>query len=114
MAVRIKHSDVVFKVAEYVKSRIAEKITLDEIAEYVSLSKSYLSRIFKEETGESLSVYINKIRIEKAKLMLLDNDCALVDVASLCGFEDQSYFTKVFKRLVGVSPKRYRESRGNI
>ena len=46
--------------------------------------------------------------------MLLDNGCPLVDVASLCGFEDQSYFTKVFKRLVGVSPKRYRESRGNI
>lgn len=110
----IKHSDVVFKVAEYVKNRFAEKLSLDEIAEYVSLSKSYLSRIFKEETGESLSSYINKVRIDKAKLMLLDNGCPLVDVASLCGFEDQSYFTKVFKRLVGVSPKRYRESRGNI
>ena len=110
----IKHSDVVFKVAEYVKNRFAEKLSLDEIAEHVSLSKSYLSRIFKEETGESLSSYINKVRIDKAKLMLLDNGCALVNVASLCGFEDQSYFTKVFKRLVGVSPKRYRESRGNI
>ena len=110
----IKHSDVVFKVAEYVKNRFAEKLSLDEIAEHVSLSKSYLSRIFKEETGESLSSYINKVRIDKAKLMLLDNGCPLVDVASLCGFEDQSYFTKVFKRLVGVSPKRYRESRGNI
>lgn len=110
----IKHSDVVFKVAEYVKNRFAEKLSLDEIAEHVSLSKSYLSRIFKEETGESLSSYINKVRIDKAKLMLLDNGCALVNVASLCGFEDQSYFTKVFKRLVGVSPKRYRESRGHI
>lgn len=111
---QIKHSDIVFKVAEYVKNHFAEKITLDEIAEYVSLSKSYLSRIYKEETGESLSVYINKVRIDKAKLMLLDQNCALVDVASLSGFEDQSYFTKVFKRLVGVSPKKYRESRGNI
>lgn len=111
---QIKHSDVVFKAAEYIKSRFADKITLDEIAEHVSLSRSYLSRIFKEETGESLSAYVNKVRIDKAKLMLLDKDCALVDVASLCGFEDQSYFTKVFKKLVGVSPKRYRESRGNL
>ncbi len=111
---QIKHSDVVFKAAEYIKSRFADKITLDEIAEHVSLSRSYLSRIFKEETGESLSAYVNKVRIDKAKLMLLDKDCALVDVVSLCGFEDQSYFTKVFKRLVGVSPKRYRESRGNL
>ncbi|MGI5895932.1 MAG: helix-turn-helix domain-containing protein [Oscillospiraceae bacterium] len=110
----IKHSDVVFKAAEYVKNHFAEKITLDDAAAYVCLSKSYLSRIFKEETGESLSSFINKVRIDKAKLMLLDNDSALVEVASECGFEDQSYFTKVFKRQVGVSPKRYRESRGNI
>jgi len=110
----IKHSDTVFKAAEYVKEHFSEKITLEEIAGYVSLSRSYLSRIFKEETGESLSAYINKVRIDKAKLMLLDNNCALIDIAGLCGFEDQSYFTKVFKRQVGVSPKRYRESRGNI
>ena len=111
---KIKHSDIVFKVAEYIKAHFSEKITLDEIAEHVALSKSYLSRIYKEETGESLSSYMNKVRIDKAKLMLLDNCCSLVEVSCLCGFEDQSYFTKVFKRLVGVSPKRYRESRGNI
>lgn len=110
----IKHSDVVFKAAEYVKNHFAEKITLDDAAEYVALSKSYLSRIFKEETGESLTGFINKVRIDRAKLMLLGNETALIEVASQCGFEDQSYFTKVFKRLVGVSPKRYRESRGNI
>lgn len=110
----IKHSDVVFKASEYVKDHYAEKISLEDAAAYVALSKSYLSRIFKEETGESFSAYINKVRIDKAKLMLLDNGTPLVEVASECGFEDQSYFTKVFKRLVGVSPKRYRESRGNI
>ena len=109
----IKHSDVVFKAAEYVKRHYAEKISLDGIAAYVSLSKSYLSRVFKEETGESLTAYINRIRIDRAKLMLLDEDCSLADAAARCGFEDQSYFTKVFKRLSGSSPKRYREGRGN-
>lgn len=107
----VKHSDVVFKVMEYVKNNFSKKITLDDVARHVFLSKSYLSRIFKDETGISLSHYINKVRIEKSKLMLTDHSTSLVDVASLVGFEDQSYFTKVFKKMVGVSPKAYRENR---
>ena len=85
---------------------------MDEVARHVYLSRSYLSSLFKEETGMSLFTYINRVRVEKSKLFLLDKDVALVDVASLCGFEDQSYFTKVFKKETGMSPKKYRDSRG--
>ena len=109
----IRHANVVFKVAGYVKAHFAEKITLDDVAGYVALSKPYLSRIYKEETGESLSSYINRVRVEEAERLLLGSAVSLVEVSGLCGFEDQSYFTKVFKRQTGVSPKRYRESRGN-
>ena len=111
---QVKHSDVVYKVMEYVKANFAKKISLDDIARHVYLSRSYLSSIFKEETGQSLFSYINQVRIEKSKLYLLDNAVGLVDVAALCGFEDQSYFTKVFKKATGVSPKKYRDSRGNV
>lgn len=62
----------------------------------------------------NLSSYINAVRVEKSKSLLLDNSIRLVDVANLCGFEDQSYYTKVFKRIVGVSPKRYRDCRGKL
>ena len=110
----VKHADVIFKVGEYVKSNYASKITLDDISNYVYLSKSYLSKIFKEEMNSSLTAFINNIRIEKSKAMLTDNSLTLVEVASLAGFEDQSYFNKVFKKTVGISPGKYRELRGRI
>ncbi len=111
---QVKHSNVVYKVMEYVKANYSQKISLDDIARHVYLSRSYLSSMFKEETGESLFSYINKVRVEKSKLFLLDNAISLVDISSLCGFDDQSYFTKVFKKFTGVSPKKYRDSRGKI
>ena len=109
---QVKHSDVVHKVMDYVKSNYSKKITLDDVARHVYLSRSYLSSIFKEETGDSLFAYINRVRIDKSKMLLLDSAVNLVDVASLCGFDDQSYFTKVFKKATGVSPKKYRDTRG--
>ncbi len=111
---QVKHSDIVYKVMEYVKRNYASKISLDDVSKHVYLSRSYLSSVFKEETGYSLFNYINRVRVEKSKLYLLDNTISLVDVAALCGFEDQSYFTKVFKKATGISPKKYRNSRGNI
>lgn len=109
---QVKHSDVVYKVMEYVRRNFSRKISLDDIAGEVYLSRSYLSSLFKEETGQSLFAYINHVRIEKSKQMLLDDTASLADVANLCGFEDQSYFTKVFKKAVGISPKKYRDTRG--
>ena len=109
---RIKHIDAVYKAMEYVRANYDKKMTLDEIARSAYLSRAYLSSIFKEETGESLSAYINRVRIEKSKVLLMDKDVSLIDIANLCGFEDQSYFTRVFKKTVGVSPKKYRDSRG--
>lgn len=107
----VKHSDTVYKVMDYIRTNYYNKISLDDIAQYVNFSKAYLSRIFKEETGENISAYINRVRIEKAKLLLSDQRCSLVDVANLTGFEDQSYFTKVFKSVAGISPRKFKESR---
>lgn len=109
---QIKHNDAVRKVMDYVKRNYAKKLTLEEIARNAYLSRAYLSSIFKEETGESLSSYINRVRIDKSRSLLLDPSISLVEVANRCGFEDQSYFTRVFKRITGVSPKRYRDSGG--
>ena len=111
---RIKHIDAVYKTMEYVRANFDKKLTLDEIARNAFLSKAYLSSIFKEEIGESLTNYINRVRIEKSKILLLDKEVSLIDIANLCGFEDQSYFTRVFKKMVGISPKKYRDSRGVV
>lgn len=110
----VKHSDIMYKIMQYVKANYDKKITLDDIAGHVYLSRSYVSSMFKEEMGEGLFTYVNRVRVEKSKVLLLNESVSLVNVGGLCGFEDQSYFTKVFKSIVGVSPKKYRDCRGKI
>lgn len=110
----VKHVDIIYKAIDYIKEHFSEKLSLDDVAQHVHLSKSYLSRIFKEELNSTFTSYTNKIRIEKSKEYLLNHDLSLTDIALLTGFDDQSYFTKVFKKATGVSPGRFREQRGKI
>lgn len=109
-----KHSDLIKRVIGYIRKNYMNKISLNDISEYTKLSVSYLSKVFKEQTNENLSAYINQVRIESAKLFLLDNSIPLVEVSYLSGFEDQSYFSKVFKKLTSVTPGKYRDKKGNI
>ena len=76
------------------------------------MSPTYFSKLFSEEMGCRFTAYLNKVRVEKSKLLLKGSGIPLVDIAGLVGYEDQSYFTKVFKRVTGVSPGKYRESGG--
>ena len=107
---QVKHSDVVFKTTNYVKRNCSEKLSLDSLAREVFLSKSYLSSIFKKETGMSLTAYITKVRVEKSKKMLIEENSSLAHISGQCGFKDQSYFTKVFKKETGISPKKFRNN----
>lgn len=74
----------------------------------VYLSPAYFSRVFKKEMGTTFNSFLNEVRIEKSKSLLRNNDLKMVDIALRVGFESQSYFTKVFKKLTGVSPLQYR------
>jgi len=108
----VKHVDVIYKAVDYVKRNYMKKITLEEVAFHVHLSPSYFSKIFKDELKHNFNTYLNNVRIDMSKKLLLDESITLVDVSNLVGYEDQSYFSKVFKKMVGISPGRYRESRG--
>ncbi len=108
----IKHSDIIHKATSYIKKNFQNKISLEDISSEVHLSKSYLCKVFKDEMQQNLSCYINKIRIEFSKQLLLHNDFSIVEIAAMSGFENQSYFTKVFKKQIGTSPGRFREARG--
>ncbi len=110
----VKHVDVIYKAIDYIKRNYMRKISLKDVADQVLLSPSYFSKLFKDEMNCNFNHFLSQVRIERSKTVLLDNSIPLVDVAFLMGFEDQSYFTKVFKRMTGVSPGRYRESRGQI
>ena len=106
--VQTARADTINKIKEYVSANYSKKLTLDDIARRVFLSSSYISGIFRAETGKTLSSYINEVRIEKSKALLCETPLSLLDIALLCGFEDQSYFSKVFKTIEGVAPKDYR------
>lgn len=109
-----KHFDIMHKAHAYLRTHYAEKMTLEEIARSVYLSPSYFSRVFKQEQGCTFREYLTAYRLEKGKSLLLDKGLRIADISVMVGFEDQSYFTKVFRRLVGMSPNKYREANGRL
>lgn len=109
---QVKHVDIIHKVVDYIRENYMKKISLDDVARHVYLSKSYLSKIFKDEVNCSFTNFVNSIRVDKSKELLLDNGVSLADIATLVGFDDQSYFTKVFRKTTGVSPGQFRKSGG--
>ena len=108
----IKHADAIQGAMQYVRENYQNKLSLDETAERVNLSPSYLSKLFKKELNQNFNAYLNQVRVEKSKNYLLNTDIPLIDIAGMCGFEDQSYFSKVFKKFTGSSPGKFRENRG--
>lgn len=72
------------------------------------LHPSYFSTVFKNATGLSFKEYLNKVRIEESKILLQNTDFSIIDIAVAVGFEDQSYFSKVFKKYTGTTPKQFR------
>jgi AraC-like DNA-binding protein/ligand-binding sensor protein len=110
----IRHASALRKAERYIWEHYTHKVSLQEIAEASGLSAPYFSTIFKEEMGENLSSYLNRIRVEKASRMLTETDLSLSEVAGACGFEDQSWFSKTFKHYTGVSPGKYRGQGGGM
>lgn len=104
------NADALFKVRRYVRQHLAEKISLDDVAEHVHLSRSYVSSMFHQQTGEGLFEYIQRLRLERACELLRETDEPLCDVAALCGFEDQSYFTRAFRKAHGLTPGAFRRA----
>lgn len=92
----------------YIQSNYSRKISLTSVAEHVGLSSGYLCRIFKEETGVSINAYINNLRMTRAGELLKGKNSYIKEVAVSVGFEDQLYFSRLFKRYYGVTPSEYR------
>ncbi|CAG7615506.1 response regulator [Paenibacillus allorhizosphaerae] len=97
------------QILDMIHQEYGRDISLEEIADRVFLSPSYLSYLFKKETGVSLIKYLTQYRLEKAKQYLRDTNMKIVDVGSLVGYGNLSYFGALFKNYVGVTPAQYRE-----
>jgi Response regulator containing CheY-like receiver domain and AraC-type DNA-binding domain len=100
--------EIVRKALELIESSLDEDLSLHELAERLYVSPSYLSRLFKKETGEVFTVYVMRRRMERAK-ELLQGGAKVYDAASAAGFRDVSYFAKVFRNYWGVTPSEFRK-----
>ena len=96
------------KALRYINENYNENISLETIAASAMVDPSHLSRTFKKETGEGVTDYINRVRIEKAKELLAFTDMLAYEVAEEVGFKDPAYFSLVFKKTTGSSPKEFR------
>ena len=104
------YSPPVQKVITFIDADISANLTLRNFARMLNVSGSYLSTLFKKETGQTLTEYINRRRVRHAMRLLETTSLQIQTVAQHCGIVDVQYFSKVFKRLVGMTPKEYRES----
>lgn len=93
---------------QFMAEHYAQQITLEVVAEHVELSPSYFSTLFRRTMGVSFRSHLCQIRVEESKHLLLHTQYSLSDIAIAVGFTDQSYYCKVFKRLVGTTPGKYR------
>lgn len=104
-----KHSKVMRTAIEYINANFARNISLGDVAQHVGYSPAYFSRIFKEEMDLTFKEHLNNIRIEKSKALLLGSPISVAEICHLVGFNDQSYFCKIFRSITGVSPDKYRK-----
>jgi signal transduction histidine kinase/AraC-like DNA-binding protein/CheY-like chemotaxis protein len=93
----------------YIQENYSRSFSLIELSETIGVSKSYMSRIFKLDTGISLWDYLNRFRIQKAKDLLLLTDKSITVIAADVGYEDSSYFSRIFRQIAGCSPRTYRQ-----
>ena len=103
-----RNSEIVKKAMLYISEHFNAPVTLEDVAHHVHLHPSYFSTLFKNSTGSSFKEYLNMVRIEESKRLLANTDYSIIDIAIATGFEDQSYFSKVFKKYTGLTPKQYR------
>lgn len=104
------YSQVIKEVISYIDFHYAEDLNLTFFAEMFSLSKNYLSGLFKKESGMTLTDYIHQVRIRRAITMINSSSLPITTVAASCGYNDMNYFIRLFKRTYGMSPKQYQKS----
>jgi len=103
-----EENKTIYEIEKYIRQNYQKEIKLQEIAERFFLSREYISRKFKQEFKQNISDYLVKIRMEKAKMLLGNEHLRLYDIASQIGYQDEKYFSKVFKKVEGLTPNEYR------
>lgn len=105
------YSPTIRKAMEFIRINLNHSLSLNSISKILYISSYELSRQFKKETGETITDYINKKRINVAVFILENENISITDISYMVGFNDVNYFTKVFKKLKGITPSEYRKNK---
>ncbi|MBP3814818.1 MAG: helix-turn-helix transcriptional regulator, partial [Butyrivibrio sp.] len=106
-----RSNDIIRTAMEYINDNYSKEISLDEVSRQVNISPYYFSKIFKEESGLNFIEYLTNVRIDKAKELLSGTDMSIKEVCATCGYTDPNYFSRSFKKNVGVTPTEFKERR---
>lgn len=106
----LNYSSNIKKIILYIRKNLTYKISLDDIAKDLFITKEHLSRLFKKEMGITISEYIIKAKIQEAKNLLRQTDYNILDIAVLLNFANSSHFSNSFKKITGLSPSDYRKN----
>ncbi len=101
-------------IEEFVRQNYQNEINLQEIADRFFFSREYISRKFKQEFDETITDYVMKIRMEKAKELLENPHLKIYEIANHVGYQNEKYFSKLFKKLIGLRPNEYRNRKVKV
>ncbi len=107
---RAKNLERFSRVFSHIDANYPEELTIEKLSRMVNLSSFHFCRLFKEITGKTLSEYVNHVRVEKAERLLLEAGHAVGEIASLCGYNDINYFSRVFRQHRNMSPSQFRQA----
>ena len=107
-------SGIIQSAKKYIDEHFSEKLTLEEVAEYVYLSPNYLSSLFRREMNMNFVEYITDVRMRQAEKFLADARLSISDIARMTGYRDAGYFCNVFIRKYGMSPSLWRKRNKGI
>lgn len=103
------YSKQIVRALDYISDHLHGKIMIEDAAKHLKISPAYLSRLFKAETGIAFSSYVSKTKAEEAANLLTFSEYTDSEISNLLGFSSQSYFIKIFKKYIGVTPKEYKK-----
>jgi two-component system response regulator YesN len=106
----LDHACRMRNIVNYVDTYYMEELTLEKLSNKFFLSREHISRKFKQETGLTLSKYITKLRIDQAQYWLRETDESILSISFMLGYQDEKYFSKLFKKVVGLTPFEYRNN----
>ncbi len=109
---RNRADSLIGRARSYIDSHYQNDISLDDVSRAINISPYYFSKLFKEESGVTFIEYLTSLRISQAKKLLSDPDVSIKDIGSAVGYQDPNYFSRIFRRAVGLSPSEYRAQNG--